>query len=130
MPERTDLARPDPARSVPDMPDPEGMRRLEARLAEARARRAPPPAPAEEHFSRANVAWRMVIELVSGIGIGLGVGLGLDAALGTRPVMLVAFVLLGFAAGVRVMMRTAEEIGRDAMRGADAMAMEGARDGG
>ena len=140
MPDRTALARSDvgrPDRGASDLGtsghdalDSEGMRRLEARLAAARARRAP-PAPMEEHFSQANVAWRMVIELVSGIGIGLGIGLGLDALLGTRPLMLVVFVLLGFAAGVRVMMRTAEEIGREAMETeAEMTTMAGARDGG
>ena len=87
----------------------ERMRRLEARLAEARARRAPPPR-ADEHYSRANVAWRMVTELVAGIGLGLAAGLGLDALLGTEPFLLVLFTLLGFTAGVRVMMRTAREI--------------------
>lgn len=87
----------------------DAMRRLEARLASARARRAPRP-HVEDHHSRAHVAWRMVTELVAGIAIGLGLGLGLDALLGTEPVMLVLFVLLGFTAGVRVMMRTAREI--------------------
>ena len=121
-----------PARSAPREADPRGrgpdgldrerMRLLEERLAAARARRAPAPR-ADEHYSRANVAWRMVTELVAGIGIGLGIGLALDAALGTRPWMLILFVLLGFAAGVRVMMRTAEEIGVGT-------ATEGARDGG
>ena len=72
----------------------------------------------------------MVTELVAGIGLGCGIGLGLDALLGTRPLMLVAFVLLGFAAGVRVMMRTAEEVGRGTMaKGAGMTATEGARDG-
>ena len=127
MPDRCEPARAHAARPVPGAPDGDGLRRLEARLAEARARRAPPPAAAEEHFSNATVAWRMVTELVAGLGIGLAIGLGLDALLGTRPVMLVAFILLGFTAGVRVMMRTAEEVGR---RAVEPMAMEGARDGG
>lgn len=98
-------------------PDPERLRALEARLAAARARRAPPPR-ADEHYAQANTAWRMVSELVAGIGIGVGLGLGLDALLGTRPFLLVIFVLLGFVAGVRVMMRTAGEIGREAERAA------------
>lgn len=97
--------------TAPSDAEPAGERlaALERRLAEARARRAPRPA-ADEHFSQANVAWRMVTELVAGIGLGLAIGLGLDALMGTRPVMLVVFVLLGFAAGVRVMLRTAEEV--------------------
>ena len=93
----------------PDGHDPERLRRLDARLAALRARQAPPPR-ADEHFSQANVAWRMVIELVAGLGIGFGIGIGLDALLGTRPVFLVAFTFLGFAAGIRVMLRTAQEV--------------------
>ena len=133
MPERTDHALPGVAAAHAAGHDPERVRAFEARLAEARARRAPPPMPAhgEEHYSQATIAWRMVTELVAGLGLGFGIGLGLDALLGTRPLMLVAFVLLGFAAGVRVMMRTAEEIGRGAVaKGMDVTAMEGARDGG
>jgi len=52
----------------------------------------------------------MVTELVAGLGIGFGIGMGLDALLGTRPLFLVLFVLLGFAAGVQTMMRTAREV--------------------
>ncbi|PRY93548.1 ATP synthase protein I [Hasllibacter halocynthiae] len=85
------------------------MARLEAKLAEARLRHAPPPREVHAH-DRAHVAWRMVIELVSGIGIGFGIGLGLDVLFGTRPFGLVLLTLLGFAAGVNVMLRTAKEI--------------------
>jgi ATP synthase protein I len=112
MPETTATALTD-AGTSPDEREAR-MRRLEARLAEARARRAPAP-PIDEHYTRANVAWRMVTELVAGIGIGLAIGLGLDALLGTEPFLLVLFILLGFTAGVRVMMRTAQEIGEQAM---------------
>ena len=54
----------------------------------------------------------MVTELVVGMLLGLAVGLGLDALFGTRPVFLVLFALLGFAAGVRTMLRTADEVKR------------------
>jgi ATP synthase protein I len=49
----------------------------------------------------------MVTELVAGLLVGFGIGLGLDALFGTRPWLLVLFTLLGFWAGIRVMMRTA-----------------------
>ncbi len=64
----------------------------------------------EEHYSQAQHAWRMVIELVAGLGIGFGIGYGLDALLGTQPWLMVVFVFLGLAAGVKTMMRTAEEM--------------------
>lgn len=126
-PARSDASAPasDAAGASLDTARAERLRRLEERLAAARARRAPPPR-ADEHYSQANIAWRMVTELVAGLGLGLAVGLGLDAMLGTEPVMLVLFILLGFAAGVRVMMRTAEEVARE---GRTAAVTEGARDG-
>ena len=92
--------------------EPDRLRQLEEKLAAARARQAPPPRR-EEHYSQASQGWRMVIELVAGIGIGVAMGLGVDAVFGIRPVGLVVFTLLGFAAGVNVMMRTAREIGSD-----------------
>ncbi|CTQ31523.1 AtpZ/AtpI family protein [Jannaschia rubra] len=63
-----------------------------------------------EHHSQAQLAWRMVIELVAGLGIGFGIGYGLDWLLGTSPWLMVLFVLLGFAAGVKTMIGSANEI--------------------
>lgn len=87
----------------------ERLRALEARLAELKARQDPPPAK-ESHHSLAHAAWRMVIELVSGLGIGAAIGYGLDVLLDTRPFLLVVFTLLGFAAGISTMLRTAREL--------------------
>lgn len=89
------------------------MRELEDKLAKMRKSQAPGKSHQDEHYSQANVAWRMVIELVAGLGIGFGIGIGLDALLGSRPWFLVLFTLLGFAAGVLTMMRTAREIQAD-----------------
>ena len=93
-------------------PEQDRLRQLDAKLAAARARQAPPP-KREEHYSQASQGWRMVIELVAGLGIGVAMGLGVDAVFGIRPFGLVVFALLGFAAGVNVMMKTAREIGTD-----------------
>ncbi len=82
---------------------------LEAKLAAAKQAHEPKP-HMEEHYSQAHLAWRMVIELVAGLGIGFGMGFGLDALLGTQPWMMVVFTLLGFAAGVKTMMRSAREV--------------------
>ena len=43
---------------------------------------------------------RVGVELVSALAVGLAIGWGLDWLLGTRPWLLVLFVLLGGAAGV------------------------------
>jgi ATP synthase protein I len=64
----------------------------------------------DEHYSQAQLAWRMVIELVAGLMIGFGIGYGLDTLLGTMPIFLMIFTVLGFAAGVQTMVRSAREI--------------------
>ncbi len=87
----------------------DGLNDLRKRIAAAKARQAPPP-PKEEHYSQAQQGWRMVIELVSGLLIGFGIGYGIDVLAGTMPIFLVLFTLLGFGAGVNVMVRTAKEI--------------------
>ena len=72
----------------------------------------------------------MVIELVVGMVLGLAIGFGLDALFGTRPVFLVVFALLGFAAGVRTMLRTADEVQERTRRSrADAARRDRRRDG-
>ena len=90
-------------------PDPQKLTELENRIARMKAASAPKPAK-EEHYTMVNMAWRMVIELVAGIVIGFGIGYGLDRLFGTLPVFLILFIGLGFVAGVRTMMRTAQEV--------------------
>ncbi|GAB4292441.1 MAG: AtpZ/AtpI family protein [Roseovarius sp.] len=92
-----------------DPDDGERLARLEERIARLKARDAPKPHQ-EEQFSQAQLAWRMVIELVTGLLIGFGMGYGLDSLLGTMPLFLVVFTLLGLAAGIRTMMRSAREV--------------------
>lgn len=92
-----------------DSTDADRLKALEDRIAQMKG------GPAEEHhmkkdYSQANLAWRMVTELVAGLGIGFGIGYGLDALFGTTPFLMVLFILLGLAAGVLTMLRTAKEI--------------------
>lgn len=87
------------------------LRALQARIDKAKgvdARRH----HSEEHYSRANLAWRMVIELVAGLAIGFGIGYGLDRLFGTLPIFLVLFIFLGLAAGIKTMLRSAQEVQR------------------
>lgn len=98
--------------------DGQRLRELEEKLAAHKARHAPPP-PKDDHYHAASQGWRMVIELVAGLAIGFGIGYGLDVLFGTMPLFLVLFILLGFAAGVRVMMRTAAEFQKAPPGGAD-----------
>ena len=90
-------------------PDPSQLHALEAKLAKVKAAQAK-PAGAGKDFSQAEVAWRMVIELTSGILIGGSVGYGLDYLFGTRPIFLILFILFGFAAGIRTVIGTARDL--------------------
>nr|WP_290442754.1 AtpZ/AtpI family protein [Rhodovulum tesquicola] len=102
------------ALGVIDPAEKERLERLEARIEALKKAEAAEPGKRhqDEHYSQAQLAWRMVIELVAGLGIGFGIGYAVDLWLGTLPIFLVLFILLGFAAGVRVMMRSAQEVQR------------------
>ncbi|MEZ5888051.1 MAG: AtpZ/AtpI family protein [Paracoccaceae bacterium] len=97
-------------------PDPVRLKDLEKRIDALKKAGAPEPRVVKD-FGAADLGWRMVIELVSGLGIGAAIGYGLDRLMGTLPWSLVVFTLLGFAAGVRVMMRTAGEVQKRNMGG-------------
>lgn len=83
---------------------------LEAKLADKRAPEAAPKRHQDEHYSQAQMAWRLVIELVAGLAIGFGIGYGLDTLFGTLPWLMIVFTMLGFAAGIRTMLRSAKEM--------------------
>lgn len=85
------------------------LKALQERIEAAEAV-AEPKSRFEEHHSQAQLAWRMVIELVAGLGIGFGIGYGLDVLLGTSPWLMIVFIFLGFAAGIQTMMRSAAEV--------------------
>lgn len=85
------------------------LAQLEARI-EAAKRVEPVKAHKDTHHAQAHLAWRMVIELVVGLGIGFGLGYGLDSLFGTLPIFLILFTMVGLAAGIKTMLRSAREI--------------------
>ena len=99
--------------------DRERLAALEKRIETAKAAAAPRRSAQEDNHRQAQLAWRMVIELVAGLLIGFGIGYGLDTLLGTMPIFLVLFVLAGFAAGVKTMLRSAKEMQDKAAQTAD-----------
>ncbi|GIT91020.1 ATP synthase protein I [Jannaschia pagri] len=91
-----------------DDPDRDPIRALEARIAAAKGPEPEDKSP-DDRYSQASLAWRMVIEMVAGVGIGFLIGYGADAVLGTAPWLMLVFTLLGFAAGVKTMIASAKE---------------------
>ncbi len=93
--------------------DPQKLRELGERLDDAQRRRAarpkrPPP-------TQLGIAGRFATELVAALLVGGALGWGLDWLLGrfgvhTKPVFLILFFMLGAAAGIRGVMRAANEI--------------------
>ncbi|WP_103258544.1 AtpZ/AtpI family protein [Tabrizicola aquatica] len=99
-------------------PDPDRLRALEARLAQVKEKPKAQQSTTAKGFSQGEVAWRMVIELATGIGLGFAIGYGIDTLAGTIPIFLIIFTLFGFAAGIRTMLGTARELGRKAEQAA------------
>lgn len=99
-------------------PDPDRLQALEKRLKQVKGKEAPAKSNTAKGFSQGEVAWRMVIELATGIMLGTAIGYGIDVLAGTLPVFLVIFSLFGFAAGVKTMLGSARELGRKAEKAA------------
>ena len=91
---------------------------LEAKLAEKRVVETP-KRHQDEHYTQAQMAWRLVIELVTGLLVGFGMGYGLDMLLGTAPWLMIVSTLLGLAAGINVMLRSAKEMNAPETSGSD-----------
>ena len=87
------------------------LRRLGEGLGQARQRTA--EAPSDAGGDRATAAsgyakgFRLSSELVAGVLVGAGLGWLIDRLLGISPWGLIVFLLLGFAAGVLNVMRSA-----------------------
>ena len=82
---------------------------LDQRIAAARKAGEPKPRGEKEKYAAMSMAWRITTELVVSIMIGCAMGWGLDWLFGSLPIFLVVFTLLGFAAGIRTIMRSVEE---------------------
>jgi len=103
---------------VPEPDDPKNAAAIRRRI-EAAKSALNPKRPETGPASQAHLAWRMVVDLVAGIGIGAACGFGLDSLFGTTPVLLVVLTLLGFAAGVNLLLRTAKSVAVEAGEGKD-----------
>ena len=108
------------------MAEKDRLAEIEARAEALKATQDDGKPHVDEHYSQASQGWRMVIELVTGLLIGFGMGYGLDSLLGTLTIFLVLFTLLGLAAGINVMMRTAKEFQKQQIAAQEGRKDEGA----
>ncbi|MCW5771016.1 MAG: AtpZ/AtpI family protein [Rhodospirillaceae bacterium] len=96
---------------MPDKDKPPELAGLEARLQEAESRRTAGSKPDSERGKGLSFAFRIGTELVAGIAVGVGIGWQLDGWLGTRPWLMIAFFVLGAAAGMMNVYRSAAGLG-------------------
>jgi ATP synthase protein I len=90
--------------------------RLDKVKAEARIRRGPEPNEADDRARGAafGQATKIAVELVVGILVGGFIGKVLDGQFGTAPWFLIVFLMLGFAAGLTNIIRTARQMQAEA----------------
>ncbi|WP_286828858.1 MULTISPECIES: AtpZ/AtpI family protein [Kordiimonas] len=114
------------AKAMGDTEDDPKLKALEERLSQARQRAQ--GENADDRPSPMGRAFRMGIDLVAGVGVGLIIGINLDGWLDTSPGFLITFLFLGFAAGIRNVIREANKMQREAEDGLQGQADEADKD--
>ena len=97
-------------------PDSRRLAELEERLQEARRQRGTLDRQDEAPPSKLGIAFRLVTELLAGVIVGGGIGWALDRFFGTSPFLLIVMFLLGVAAGMGNVIRTARQMDEDSGR--------------
>ena len=75
------------------------------------------PMSREEQQARGSAmgqAFKISVELVAGVGVGGFIGWAIDRQLGTKPWLLMVFLVLGFAAGMLNTIRSARKMQAEA----------------
>jgi ATP synthase protein I len=100
--------------------DTEGIKRrldtLDVKLTEARGLGAP-PVEAQARGRAMGQALKLSVELVGGVVVGGLIGWALDQLFGTKPILLLVFLVLGAASGIVNVMRTAKAMQEEPMPG-------------
>ena len=69
--------------------------------------------PSAKRGTALGIAFRLVTELVAGLAVGAFLGYWIDRILGTTPVFLLIFFVLGAAAGILNVIRAARQMQGD-----------------
>jgi ATP synthase protein I len=101
---------------MPDKQRPPSLEELGERLRKAQEIRTPPGQPPEPQSRQFGVAYRILVEMLAGVVVGGLLGWLLDHWLGTRPWLLMAMIVLGFAAGMSNVYRVTRQYAARAER--------------
>jgi ATP synthase protein I len=81
---------------------------LEGKVRDARARHETSPSEAQDRGSAMGEALKLATEMIAGVAVGGFIGWALDRLFGTAPILMVVFLILGAAAGILNVIRTAQ----------------------
>ena len=118
----------DSSESVRPMPMTEGetppeptdfAKRLQSLRSEVKQESGEGPGSGGVPRTAAGWVMRLSVELAAGLLVGGVIGWGLDYWLGTSPLMLIVFFLLGATAGIYNVIRSAMRLNREAGGGKD-----------
>ncbi|MGD9538485.1 MAG: AtpZ/AtpI family protein [Alphaproteobacteria bacterium] len=100
---------------APDDKPPPSLEDLDSRLRRARQKEQPGDG-LKTPKSNLGRALSLAIEMAAALAVGFGIGWYLDRWLGTKPWLLVVFLIIGLAAGVRNVMRVIARINAETER--------------
>jgi ATP synthase protein I len=83
------------------------LEHLDRKIDSAQGRQPGDPASPEGRGEAMGLAFRIATELVAGVFVGALLGWALDKWLGTAPILLIVFLLLGIAGGLLNSIRAA-----------------------
>jgi len=95
-----------------DDPDARRLADIEERLRKARERRGE-VRQVESPNSKLGIAFRLVTELMAAVIVGGAIGWGLDRVLGSGPFLFIVMFMVGVAAGIFTVVRSAQQMNRD-----------------
>jgi ATP synthase protein I len=81
---------------------------LEDQVRAARSRHEPASSEAQDRGSAMGQALKLATEMIAGVAVGGFIGWALDRLFGTAPILMVVFLILGAAAGILNVIRSAQ----------------------
>jgi len=106
-----------------DDPDARRLAEIEERLRRAREKRDD-VRPIEAPNSKLGIAFRLVTELMAAVIVGGAMGWGLDRIFGTGPFLFIVMFMVGVAAGIYTVVRSAQQMNRDQAKDAESSKRE------
>ncbi len=83
---------------------------INSRIQDLKSRYEDDSPPAQPHTQGMGAGFRVATDMVGGVLVGVFIGYQLDTFFATKPVFLLIFIVIGMAAGVVNVIRTAHRL--------------------